>query len=203
MLLICCTAFIGDVQGQSPSAKTTSSDNASTRSQDESSSLGFSIESEMLTYRALESNSEAVACDIAAYLNGGLADFKNPPAATVCAVNAGANTKASIIIFPFDRSALDDFRLWRGDMETMNELRIRAARFSCPAAIQVANRGTGSALALTPAGSALSLAQGVLGIISSDTSISRVGGTIGDQAFMNGVARQLRSLNVRVMMPGT
>ena len=42
----------------------------------------FSIETEMLTYRALESNSEAVACDIAAYLNGATANFTNPAAGT-------------------------------------------------------------------------------------------------------------------------
>ncbi|MGA3018206.1 MAG: hypothetical protein ABSF62_13900 [Bryobacteraceae bacterium] len=162
----------------------------------------------MLTYRALESNSEAVACDIAAYLNGGSADFKNPPAGAVCAVNAGANSKASVIIAPFDRSAFDDFHLWRGDMGIMNELRTRAATY-CPASpvIQVTERGAAaataasSALSLTPAGSALSLAQTVLGIMSSETSTSPVGGTIEDQAFMDGVARQLRTLSVRVLMP--
>ena len=207
LLLICGTAFAGYVRGQSAPAKTTSSDKASTRSQDGSSALGFSIESEMLTYRALESNSEAVACDIAAYLNDGSADFTNPPAGTVCTVNAGANNKASVIIVPFDRNTFDDFHLWRADMETMNELRTRAATY-CPASavMQVTERGSGaagSALAFTPAGSALSLAQSVLGIVSSETSTSPVAGTIEDQAFMDGVARELRSLSVPVLMPAT
>ena len=208
LLFICATAAASYVWGQSAPAKTTSSGNASTQSQGGSNALGFSIESEMLTYRALESNSEAVACDIAAYLNGGPADFKNPPAGAVCAVNAGANSKASVIIAPFDRSAFDDFHLWRGDMGIMNELRTRAATY-CPASpvIQVTERGSAaasaasSALSLTPAGSALSLAQTVLGIMSSETSTSSVGGTIEDQAFMDGVARQLRTLSVQVLMP--
>src|ERR1700753_446209 len=37
--------------------------------------VGFSIESEMLTYRALESNSEAIACDVTAFLNGTSVNF--------------------------------------------------------------------------------------------------------------------------------
>ncbi|MGA2337777.1 MAG: hypothetical protein ABSG08_20575 [Terriglobales bacterium] len=214
LLLICGTAYRGSLWAQSAPAKTTSSDNASTRSQDGPSALSFSIESEMLTYRALESNSEAVACDIAAYLNGSSADFTNPPAGEVCTVNASANGKASVVIFPFDRTAFDDFHLWRADMGTMNELRTRAATY-CPVStvMQVTERGSGaagsaqgsgaagSALALTPAGSALSLAQSVLGMASSQASTSPVGGTIEDQAFMDGVARELRSLSVPVLMP--
>jgi hypothetical protein len=205
LLLICSTASSGSLWAQSAPAKTTPSDNASTRSQDGPSALGFSIESEMLTYRALESNSEAVACDIAAYLNGGSADFTNPPAGEVCTVNASANSKAAVVIVPFDRTTFDDFHLWRADMGTMNELRTRAATY-CPVStvMQVTERGSGaagSALAVTPAGSALSLAQSVLGMASSQASTSPVGGTIEDQAFMDGVARELRSLSVPVLMP--
>jgi hypothetical protein len=169
----------------------------------------------MLTYRALESDNEAVACDIAAYLNGGAADFKNPPAGEVCTVNGGADSKASVVIVPFDRSVFDDFHLWRADMQTMNELRKRAATF-CPAlsvrkergagapgAAHAAGAAAGSALSFTPAGSALSLAQSALALMSSEASTSPVGGTIEDQAFMDGVARELRSLSVRVLMPTT
>ena len=46
---------------------------------DGSSAPGFSIETEMLTYRALEANSEAIACEVAAYLHGTSVNFKNPP----------------------------------------------------------------------------------------------------------------------------
>ena len=147
---------------QSAPAKPAAAD-AAAKSAD---SAGFSIESEMLTYRALESNSEAVACDVAAYLNGGSANFTNPPAGTVCTVNAGANPKASVVIFPFDQSELDDFRNWRAAMETMKELRTRAATH-CPenAPIQVTDRGAISQiLGSTPAGTGLSIAQGLLGM---------------------------------------
>jgi hypothetical protein len=214
LLLICVAVSPGSLWAQKE-PKPTSADNTSTRSQDGSSALSFSIESEMLTYRALESDSEAVACDIAAYLNGGAADFNSPPSGQVCTVNAGsANTKAGVVIVPFDRNVFDDFHLWRADMETMNELRMRAATY-CPASpvTNINERGAkapgekqaaaaaGSALSFTPAGSALSLAQSALALMSSETSTSPVGGTIEDQAFMDGVARELRSLSVRVLMP--
>src|ERR1022692_1429732 len=55
----------------------------------QTSSTTVNIETEMLTYRAVESNSEAVACDIVAFLHGGTANFTNPPAGSVCEVKAG------------------------------------------------------------------------------------------------------------------
>jgi len=202
LLSISGAASQGYVWGQSAPAKTT--DN-STKSADSAGAIGFSIESEMLTYRALESNSEAVGCDIAAYLNGGVANFVHPPAGTVCAVNAGANGKASVIIVPFDRNAFDEFHIWRADMGIMRELRARAATFcaSSSTVLQVNQRGAGALADLTPAGSALTLAQNLLGAMSSETTTSPVSGTIQDQAFMDGVARQLRNLRVPVLMPNT
>src|ERR1035438_9953407 len=53
---------------------------------------GFSIETEMLTYRALEPNGEAIACDIAAYLYGTKPDFKSLPQGAIC--NVGSTTGA-------------------------------------------------------------------------------------------------------------
>jgi hypothetical protein len=197
---------------QAAQGNTASPKSASSQNQDGAGPLGFSIESEMLTYRALESNSEAVACDIAAYINGGSASFTNPPAGSVCTVNGGANSKAHIIIFPFDQNQFNEFRMWRADMQIMNELRTRAQSF-CPAIAQpkfterglgtTAKAAAGAGLDLTPIGPALSGLQGVLGLMSSDTSTTSVGGTIQDQALMDGVARELRSLSIPVLMPST
>jgi hypothetical protein len=178
---------------------------------DGSTSLGFSIESEMLTYRALESDSQAVACDIAAYLKGGAADFTRHPAGEVCDVKGGVNTKVNVVIVPFNGPLFQDFRLWRADMEIMSELRGRAAGY-CPESNVITYQQRGSGViataprgmeALTPAGSALTLTQNAIGLFASQTSTSPVGGTIQDQAFMDGVARELRALNVAALMPGT
>jgi hypothetical protein len=61
----------------------------------------------------------------------------------------------------------------------------------------------GLAAALTPFGAALPLVQGVLGLAATTESVSPVRGTIEDQAFMNGVAMELRARNVSVLMPDT
>jgi hypothetical protein len=98
----------------------------------DASSPGFSIETEMLTYSALESNSEAIACDVAAYLNNTSVSFANPPAGAVCNVNAEA-MQATVVVLPFDRNELSDFEIWRSDMVTISQLRERAkATYQCP-----------------------------------------------------------------------
>jgi hypothetical protein len=166
--------------------------------------VGFSIESEMLTYRALESNSEAIACDVTAFLNGTVPNFTDPPAGSVCEVKAGSHN-VGVVLLPFDKSTFADFQLWRADMATMDRLQRKAAAFDCPPGAQskgaVAASAASSALNLTPAGPMLNAAQGVLGLLASEEATSPVTGTIQDQAFMNGVARQLRALKVPVIMP--
>jgi len=202
LLLICGTALPGSLWAQSAAGKAAAPNSSSSQSQDGFGAVGFSIESEMLTYRALESNSEAVACDIAAYLRGGSASFTNPPG-SLCTVTGGTESKAGIVILPFDPTQLTDLRMWRADLLSMSELRTRALAF-CPAnqPIQVTPKGAaGSILGATPVGSALSLVQTGLGLVSTQTSATPVGGTIEDQAFMDGVARELRALGISVLMP--
>jgi len=96
-----------------------------------SAAAGFSIESEMLTYRALQANSEAIACDIAAYVNGTNADFKTHPEGEVCDVKAGSK-KATVVVLPFDSSEFADFQIWRADMATMDRLQNKADSLGCP-----------------------------------------------------------------------
>jgi hypothetical protein len=191
-----------------------------------SGASGFSIETEMLTYRALESNGEAIACDVAAYLYGTKPDFKSLPTGSIC--NVGSLTgpaTVGVIVLPFDRSAFADFQIWRSDMQTMAEFQKRGAD-ACnvpkPAAAESAppegaprSRGltTGTTAttattavggvmgALTPAGAMLGTGAGILGLFAQNQDSSPVGGTIEDQAFMDNVSRELRDVNVSVMMP--
>jgi hypothetical protein len=164
--------------------------------------VGFSIESEMLTYRALETNSEAIACDVTAFLNGTSPTFGSSTSGSFCDVKAGS-PKFRIVLLPFDKSAFADFQLWRADMEMMDRLQLKAAAFNCPPGAQSkgAVSAASSALNLTPAGPMLNAAQGVLGLLASEETTSPVTGTIQDQAFMNGVGRQLRALKVPIFMP--
>ncbi len=173
-----------------------------------SGATGFSIESEMLTYRALLSNSEAIACDVAAFINGTNADFKSSPGGAVCDVKAGAN-KATVVILPFDSSEFADFQIWRADMATMDRLQNKADQLGCPSKPGSNSKGATKAVAAaastaasaTPAGPALAVAQGVLAMLAKQESTMTVGGTIHDQAFMDGVGRELQELSVPVVMP--
>jgi hypothetical protein len=153
----------------------------------------------MLTYSALESNSEAIACDVAAYLNNTSVNFTNPPAGSVCNVNAGATT-ATVVILPFDRNEFSDFEIWRSDMVTISQLRDRAkATYQCPKTAASRTSTAPTMLAsISPYGA---LAETALSMMSTDQSSAPVVGTIQDQAFIDGVARELRTLKVRVMMP--
>jgi hypothetical protein len=199
---------------------------------------GFSIETEMLTYRALESNGEAIACDIAAYLNGVDPTKSIFPAAPklskdaekeakqsadttvvrevtpLCNVNAGASEDL-VVILPFDKTQLADFQIWRADMATMARLQrqanaIVAANKPAPPTppaqpTDAPKSGTmtaaSSVLSLTPAGPPLALAQGVFDLLASEETSSSVGGTIQDQAYIDGVGRELTALQVNVLTP--
>jgi hypothetical protein len=197
---------------QSESAKPASSPSSSPGS----GGAGFSIETEMLTYRALESNGEAIACDVASYLEGVKTSFQIQPTGAACSVpSATGPSTVGVVILPFDRTVFGDFLIWRSDMQTMAEFELRAANACAapatptPLAPQGAqaepprSRGltAASVLGTTPAGAALSAATGVLGMFASDQAATPVGGTIQDQAFMNNVSRELRAINVSVLMP--
>jgi hypothetical protein len=188
---------IGQLSAQSTAAKPAAAAPAA-------SPAGFAIETEMLTYRALESNSEAIACDVAAYLNGGTAAFTDTPKGKVCAVKAGAR-KNTVVLLPFDNSQLTDFQIWRADMATMERLQRKARDLDCPrtsrGAATAATSVMGTLLAGSPAGPPLALAQSALALMASEESTSPVVGTVQDQAFMDGIGRELRALNVTLVMP--
>jgi len=180
--------------------------------------LGFSIESEMLTYRALQSNSEAIACDVAAYVSGTAATFTNSPQGQVCNVQAHGSHPPGIILSSFDRSVFDGFAFWRAEMEVMREIQSRAHPY-CSGSVVLATESRGSeqknsataavasaaksALNLTPYGTALQLSQSLLGMFATVKTAAPVMGTIQDQAFIDGVGRQLRALGVPVVAPST
>jgi hypothetical protein len=169
-----------------------------------------SIETEMLTYRALESNSEAIACDIARYLNGVSEASKGPflnerGASSKCNAKPSA-TKLVVVILPFDKTQFADLQIWRADMATMDHLQTKAALENCPsspARAAAAAAAVSSLLSGTPAGPPLALAQAAFSMLASEQSNSSVGGTIHDQAFIDGVGRELRSFGLAAILPSS
>ena len=172
----------------------------------------------MLTYRALESNGEAIACDVASYLENVKTSFQSQPSGAVCNVpSANGPSTVGIVVLPFDRTVFSEFMIWRSDMQTMAEFEARGANACAAAAAApptpepsrpagVSGRGLTSSAAgvagmFSPAGAAVGAAQSILGLFATDRAASPVGGTIQDQAFMDNVARELRAINVNVLMP--
>jgi len=180
---------------------------------------GFSIETEMLTYRALESNGEAIACDVASYLENVKTSFQSQSGGAICNVPSATDpSTVGVIVLPFDRSVFADFQIWRSDMQTMAEFEQRgnAACNAIPKAEQLGTElskrpdvtsraltpsSATSALGMLPGGNVLSAASGALGLFASSQEAAPVGGTIEDQAFMDNVGRELRTVNISVMMP--
>ena len=190
---------------------------ASSAAKSSSPASGFSIETEVLTYRALESNGEAIACDVAAYLYGTKPDFKDLPTGAICNVGSSTSSQIGVVILPFDHTVFNDFMIWRSDMQTMAEFEARGAN-ACAATPATASnqparpgsRGLTAAItstaastatAVTPYGGALTTAQGVLGLFAKSQAADAVGGTIEDTAFMDNVGRELRAVNLSVVMP--
>jgi hypothetical protein len=175
----------------------------------------------MLTYRALESNGEAIACDVAAYLYGTKPEFKDLPTGSICNVGSNSPSNIGVVVLPFDHNVFSDFQIWRSDMQTMAEFEARGANACAakpaPAATTseparpagVSGRGLTSTATtaastttmFTPAGAAITTAQGALGLFARTQAAEPVGGTIEDQAFMDNVSRELRAVNLNVIMP--
>lgn len=193
----------------SPICSAQSASSAAAKGSDsESSGLGFSIETEMLTYKSLEANSEAIACDIARRLYGG--ELGPSSGSVPCTVQSGSSSKLGVVIVSSSNDVAASFQLWRADMASMNALALRGSKLCTADAGGVQSRGAPAAAAgaassvlsgLTPAGQILPLAQSVIGMFASNESVSPATGTIHDQALMNGVARQLKALGISVLIP--
>ena len=175
----------------------------------------------MFTYKAVEENSQVIACDIARYLFQG--DVTEAPAGShaPCASSNPAQSTPGIVIISSDSSLISDFQLWRADMATMSALESRANDVCVAPEAKNENgqetpaqppqrksrgltgsgglAGTAAALAkLTPQGAAIGAA---LEMFSSSQTVTAVVGTVQNPALLNEVARELRSLNVLVLVP--
>ena len=156
---------------------------------------GFAIESEMLTYTAMDSQVSAVACGIAR--NVGTADDK-------CTPRSLSGPGAGIVIVASPSSALAEFQLWRADISSMKMLTQRANHYCAqhsPERGATPPPSLGSQiLSLIPGGQALSFAQALL---SSSSESNPVEGNIEDQTLVADVAGHLRSLGISVVIPDT
>ena len=158
----------------------------------QSAKPGFAIESEMLTYSAMDAEGGAVACVVARNL--GAADDK-------CAPRRGTMSNSpGVVIVSGGSSAVAEFQLWRADISTMDILTRRADRY-CP---QQSQRGIVSSLESLLSGFPVSQALSVTKALLTTTTVSTpVGGDILDQTLMNDIAGHLKAMGVQVVIPDT
>ncbi|MGB7267243.1 MAG: hypothetical protein WBC92_17130 [Terracidiphilus sp.] len=153
---------------------------------------GFAIESEMLTYTAMDSEGTAVACGIGR--NVGAADAN-------CTPQPITGPPVGIVVVTSGSSALSEFQLWRTDISTMDILTLRANQY-CPQGPMGRGATTlgGTIMSMFPESQAASFAASLL---SATAEASPLQGNILDQTLVNDVAGHLRALGVDVVIPDT
>ena len=105
-----------------------------------------------------------------------------------------------VVIVSSTSMAVANYQLWRTSMIIMKQLMLQANAIPQPRTGATPPDVTAG---LAVAGQVVTVVQGILGLFASNQSYISVTGTIQDQALMNGVARQLRNLNIKVLMPDT
>jgi len=210
-LSLCCPTILGQSSKSGGTSTSGSSSTSTSGSSSGSSGQPFSIETEMFTYKAVEHNSAVIACDTAQFLYHG--DVAPAAGRAPCAITGNSAARPGIILISSGSTLLSDFQVWRTDIATMQSLVARAKQ-SCIVAEKASqdagqppqhlrSRGLlGTALGgLADPSEAASVAGDVIKMFSKDQSVSSVIGTVRDPALMNEVARQLRSLNIQVIVP--
>lgn len=178
---------------------------------------GFSIEAEILAYKALESDSEAIACEVAGLLSTSEGTQFKDPATFKPPCNLSrryGDHGPGVLIVSSATTVLANYQLWRVNMVIVSEL-LEQAKGVCQAKAEKPKKAQpekpelfgafipalgADATSLAPV---ITLIQSTLQLFASNESVTGVTGTIQDQALMNDVARQLRYLNFPVLMPDT
>jgi hypothetical protein len=151
---------------------------------------GFAIESEMLTYTAMDSEATALSCGIGHNL--GAADSS-------CNAQAISGPPVGVVVISGDSSALSEFQLWRTDISTMDMLTLRANHYCAPSAsTRAATTLGGTILSMFPESQAAEFAASLL---SATAETKPLEGNILDRTLVNDVAGHLRALGMDVVIP--
>ncbi len=190
MLALSVAAFGGSKKGNAQSSKGSSSSTPPEGNASSANPEGFAIESEMLTYTAMDSEATALSCGIGR--NVGAAD-------SGCNPQTISGPPVGVVVVAGDSSALSEFQLWRTDISTMDMLTLRADHY-CAA-------GAGTRAATTLGGTILSMfpesqaAEFAASLLSATAETKPLEGNILDQTLVDDVAGHLRSLGIDVVIP--
>ncbi|MGA2752770.1 MAG: hypothetical protein ABSE53_03315 [Terracidiphilus sp.] len=194
VLMLGAAAFGVSKKGSAQSSKGSGAASGSTTAPQGNASAanpeGFAIESEMLTYTALDSEGTALACGIGR--NVGAADAGcNPQAIT--------GPPVGVVVVSGDSSALSEFQLWRTDISTMDMLTLRANHYCAQgAATRAATTLGGTILSMFPESQ---VAEFAASLLSATAETSPLEGNILDRTLVDDVAGHLRALGVDVVIP--
>jgi hypothetical protein len=190
-----------------------------------SSSGTFSIEAEIFGYKSLQSDSEAIACDLAAFLYPGEIISARPygknklltppdwtdedarryePRPDACKFKNEQEPKTSaksVIILPSTSTAVANYQVWRLNMIIMHVYLQEAASFDCSASKAQRSGGMKMQFDTSDVGQAISVFQSALQLFANSEAALEVSGTIQDQALVDGIGRELRNMNVPVLVP--
>ena len=181
---------------------TPSSSSGPTVPQPSVGSQTYSVEGDILGYKAIQSDGEAIASDLA----GVLADT-----ATVDVAN-GAGTvaeackpnvplcKAHILVLSSNDQTLANYQMWRLALLMIDSLQ-RQATSLLPAPAPAQPSVSSLSATETAISSTLTLLQTVLSFFVSNESVSGIQGSPQDLAIINATSRQLRVMGARVVVP--
>jgi hypothetical protein len=161
-------------------------------------SAGFSIESEVVAYKSLESDSEAIGCDI--FLALGVAGAAQD---TKCPFSAARAENIKILVG--SPTMFSSFQQWQAAMTIARLLllRVNSLDKSCSNVSSAAGGRGGIAPtdAMNAVQQGISILQSTLGLFATNESFAGTTGTIQDQALVNAVARQLSVAGMQVIAP--
>jgi hypothetical protein len=181
--------LVATAYSQKKSSSSGSAPQSTTNTDEDSNDKGFAIESEMLTYTAMDAEGTALACNLGK--NVGAADAS-------CNAQAINGPPVGVVVVTGGSSALSEFQLWRTDISTMDMLTLRADHYCPQASSRAATTLGGTILSMFPESQAASFAMSLL---SATAEAHPLEGNILDHTLVDDVAGHLRALGLDVMIP--
>jgi hypothetical protein len=189
VVLVCAALAVNAAAFGQKTSGGSSSSSTTVNSDEDSNDKGFAIESEMLTYTAMDSEGTALACNLGK--NVGAADAS-------CNPQTISGPPVGVVVVAGGSSALSEFQLWRTDISTMDMLTLRAKNYCPQASTRAATTIGGEILSMFPESQAASFAASLL---SATAEAHPLEGNILDRTLVDDVAGHLRALGLDVVIP--
>jgi hypothetical protein len=170
-------------------AQSTSSSSSSTPTPVSASSGTYSIEAEILAYKSLQVNGNAIATDVAAGLPAAVENRRT----------------VHLLIVPSASTILPAFQQWRANMAIVENFEDQYTqdkfdKDTCPVDQEHAHAPSFSAYT-TAIGEGVAALQSILGLFANSQAVTEYPGTIQDQALITAVSRELKTKGFEILVP--